>query len=101
MTKMDERDDFDLQKISREAGEKVEKECIQKVLLETGWNRRKAARSLHVNYETLLLKVKKYRLNPICPVVMSKFRGTHAILYGRKEIWANHIGPDLLLRMFP
>jgi len=86
MTKMDERDDFDLQKISREAGEKAEKELIQQVLLETCWNRKRAARLLHVNYETLLLKIKKHRLNPICPVVMSKFRGTHAILYGRKEI---------------
>jgi DNA-binding NtrC family response regulator len=83
---MDERDDFDLKEISRRVGEKAEKEWIQQVLLETCWNRKRAARLLQISYETLLFKITKYRLNSTGPVFMSKLSGTNAILYGRKEI---------------
>jgi len=83
---MDEIDAFDLKEIVRKAGEKAEKERIQQVLLETWWNRQRAARLLQVSYRTLLFKIAKYRLNSTSPIFMSKFSGTHAILYGRKEI---------------
>jgi len=82
---MDEMGAFDLKGIARRAGEKAEKEWIQQVLLETCWNRKRAARLLQVSYETLSLKITKYRLNLTYPIFMSKFTGTDAILYGRKE----------------
>ena len=83
---MDEMDTFDLKEIGRRAGERAEREWIQQVLLETCWNRTRAARLLQVSYKTLLFKITKYRLNSLGPMFMSKFSGTHAILYGRKEI---------------
>ena len=83
---MDEMDDFDLKEIVGKAGEKAEKERIQQVLLETRWDHKRTARLLQVSYKTLLFKITKYRLNSIGPTFMSKFSGTHAILYGRKEI---------------
>ena len=83
---MDEMDDFDLKEIVGKAGEKAEKERIQQVLLETRWNRKKAARLLQVSYKTLLFKITKYRLHSISPIFMSKFPGTNASLYERTEI---------------
>ncbi len=77
---------FDLKEISRRAAEKAEKEWIQQALLETRWNRKKAARLLQVSYKTLLFKITKYRLHSISPIFMSKFPGINASLYGRTEI---------------
>jgi len=83
---MDEMDDFDLKEIVGKAGEKAEKERIQQVLLETRWDHKRTARMLQVSYKTLLLKIAKHRLDSIGPVFVSRLSGTHAILYGRKEV---------------
>jgi DNA-binding NtrC family response regulator len=83
---MDEIDTFDLKKIGKRAGEKAEKERIEEVLLETCWNRKRAARLLQVSYKTLLFKITKYQLNSVSPVFMSKYFGENVSPYGRKEI---------------
>jgi len=51
---------LNLRKVRREAAESVEKELIQKTLLETCWNRKEAARLLRVSYKALLYKIQKY-----------------------------------------
>ena len=83
---MGERDDFDLKEIGRRAAEKAEKVWIERTLLETCWNRKKAARLLGVSYRTLLVKIARYRLNSVSPIFMSTTWGAQASLYGRKEI---------------
>ncbi len=52
-----------LKRIGKEAAEAAEKECIEKTLQETCWNRKEAAKILQVSYKALLYKIKKYRLH--------------------------------------
>lgn len=54
---------FDLRELGKRAAEKVEKDLIQKVLNETHWNRKEAARLLHISYKGLLMKIQKYQLD--------------------------------------
>jgi transcriptional regulator with PAS, ATPase and Fis domain len=54
---------FNLKEEGKKAAEMAEKEIIQKTLLETHWNRKHAARLLHVSYKSLLYKIQKYSLN--------------------------------------
>ena len=41
----------------------AEKEVIQNVLQETRWNRKEAAKILHISYKALLYKIRKYLSN--------------------------------------
>ena len=54
---------FDLKEKGRKAAETAEREIIQRTLLETHWNRKHAAKLLHVSYKSLLYKIQKYHLN--------------------------------------
>jgi two-component system, NtrC family, response regulator AtoC len=54
---------FDLREEGKKAAETAEKELIQRTLLETHWNRKHAAKMLHVSYKSLLYKIQKYHLN--------------------------------------
>jgi len=54
-----------LKRIGKEAAEAAEKECIEKTLQETCWNRKEAAKILQVSYKALLYKIKKYRLHEV------------------------------------
>lgn len=54
---------FNLKEEGKKASEIAEKEIIQKTLLETHWNRKHAAKLLHVSYKSLLYKIQKYCLN--------------------------------------
>jgi transcriptional regulator with PAS, ATPase and Fis domain len=54
---------FDLREERKKAAETAEKEIIQRTLLETHWNRKHAAKMLHVSYKSLLYKIQKYHLN--------------------------------------
>jgi two-component system response regulator AtoC len=54
-----------LKRIGKEAAAAAEKECIQKALQETCWNRKEAAKMLQVSYKALLYKIKKYRLHKL------------------------------------
>jgi len=54
---------FDLKEKGRKAAETAEREIIQRTLLETHWNRKHAAKLLHVSYKSLLYKIQKYDLN--------------------------------------
>lgn len=58
-----ERGIFDLKEKGRKAAETAEREIIQRTLLETHWNRKHAAKLLHVSYKSLLYKIQKYHLN--------------------------------------
>jgi DNA-binding NtrC family response regulator len=52
-----------LKELGRKAAEIAEKEAIQIVLRETHWNRKEAAKILHVSYKALLYKIRKYLLD--------------------------------------
>lgn len=52
-----------LKRAKNEAAKFAEKELIQKILQETGWNRKKAADRLRVSYKALLYKMHKYRMD--------------------------------------
>jgi len=52
-----------LRSITARAADRAELEVVRRVLTETGWNRREAARRLKVSYKTLLKRLKKWRLD--------------------------------------
>lgn len=52
-----------LKTITASAVDRAELEVVRRVLAETGWNRREAARRLKVSYKTLLNRLKKWRLD--------------------------------------
>jgi two-component system response regulator AtoC len=54
---------FSLKEVGKKAAEAAEKQTIQSVLQETHWNRKEAAKLLHVSYKALLYKIQKYRIN--------------------------------------
>jgi DNA-binding NtrC family response regulator len=47
-----------LLEIGRRAAQKAEREAIERVLMQTKWNRRQAAKILKVSYKALLNKLK-------------------------------------------
>jgi two-component system response regulator AtoC len=55
--------DAPLRSITARAADRAELEVVRRVLTETGWNRREAARRLKVSYKTLLKRLKKWRLD--------------------------------------
>jgi transcriptional regulator with PAS, ATPase and Fis domain len=52
-----------LKEVGKRAAETAERETIQDALQETHWNRKEAAKLLHVSYKALLYKIQKYRIN--------------------------------------
>jgi len=58
-----EAEGFHLKELGKKAAEMAEKEAIQNVLQETRWNRKEAAKILHISYKALLYKIKNYFLN--------------------------------------
>ena len=52
-----------LKEVSKIAQRKAEKEMIGRVLMQTRWNRRKAAEVLDISYKALLYKIKECGLN--------------------------------------
>ncbi len=58
-----EKEAFDLKDLRKRVVEEAEKEIIRNALLETHWNRRRAARLLRVSYRALVYKIQKYRLD--------------------------------------
>jgi len=60
-----ERGSFDLKAVGKKAAEEAEKEIIQSTLQGTHWNRKKAAKLLHVSYKALLYRIEKYRLDDL------------------------------------
>jgi len=54
---------FNLKDVGRKAAEDAEKKIIENALLNTHWNRKQAAKLLHVSYKALLYKIQKYHLN--------------------------------------
>ena len=54
--------DIPLREVGRRASLEVEREAIEAVLLQTGWNRKQAAKLLGVSYKTLLQKIRECEL---------------------------------------
>jgi two-component system response regulator AtoC len=54
-----------LREVGRKASLEAEREAIERVLLQTNWNRKQAARLLHVSYKTLLQKIRECGLEPM------------------------------------
>ncbi len=54
---------FNLKDVGKRAAEVAEKEVIQSALQKTHWNRKRAAKLLHVSYKALLYKIQKYHLD--------------------------------------
>jgi two-component system response regulator AtoC len=50
--------DVPLREVGRMAAREAEREAIERVLLRTSWNRKQAAKLLHVSYKTLLQKIR-------------------------------------------
>ena len=57
--------DVPLREVGRKASLEAEREAIERVLLQTNWNRKQAARLLHVSYKTLLQKIRECGLEPM------------------------------------
>jgi two-component system response regulator AtoC len=53
-----------LREVGRRASLEAERETIERVLIQTSWNRKRAARLLHVSYKTLLQKIRECGLEP-------------------------------------
>jgi two-component system response regulator AtoC len=53
-----------LKEVSRRAAMQAEREAILKVLRQTNWNRKMAAKLLKVSYKAILYKIKEYGLTP-------------------------------------
>jgi len=53
-----------LREVGRRAALEAERNTIERALLQTGWNRKKAARALGVSYKTLLAKIRECGLEP-------------------------------------
>ena len=56
--------DLPLREVGRRASLEAEREAIERVLYQTGWNRKQAARLLKVSYKTLLQKIRECGLEP-------------------------------------
>jgi DNA-binding NtrC family response regulator len=52
-----------LREVSRLASLEAEREAIERMLFETHWNRKQAARRLGVSYKTLLQKIRECGLD--------------------------------------
>jgi transcriptional regulator with PAS, ATPase and Fis domain len=51
-----------LKQVSRSTAQEVEKEMIIETLIQTKWNKKKAAERLGINYKTLLYKIRKFEI---------------------------------------
>jgi two-component system response regulator AtoC len=56
--------DVPLREVGRKASLEAERETIERVLHQTNWNRKQAARLLQVSYKTLLQKIRECGLEP-------------------------------------
>ncbi|MBW1980300.1 MAG: sigma-54-dependent Fis family transcriptional regulator [Deltaproteobacteria bacterium] len=52
-----------LKDVKRRAVQEAESKLIRSVLIETGWNRKKAASILQISYKALLYKIKQYEVD--------------------------------------
>ena len=56
--------DVPLREVGRRASRQAEHDMIERVLKQTSWNRKQAAKLLNVSYKTLLQKIRDCRLEP-------------------------------------
>src|SRR2546428_13584437 len=56
-------DNMSLKDVAMRAAEHAEKELVLRVLEETSWNRKQAARRLNICYKALLNKLKRWQID--------------------------------------
>ena len=56
-------DNMSLKDVGTRAAEQAEKELVLRVLEETSWNRKQAARRLNICYKALLNKLKRWQID--------------------------------------
>jgi DNA-binding NtrC family response regulator len=56
-------DNMSLKDVATRAAEHAEKELVLRVLEETSWNRKQAARRLNICYKALLNKLKRWQID--------------------------------------
>ncbi len=61
--KQDTQKSSDLKSLVRSSKDEVECEAISRVLQQTKWNRKEAARLLNISYKALLYKIRQYNLD--------------------------------------
>ena len=61
-SRIERRRNFSLKAIVQQSTATLEKVVLEETLLQTGWNKAEAARSLQIDYKTLLNKLKLYKL---------------------------------------
>lgn len=59
-----DNDMVSLKELSKQASIAAEKQIIERVLMQTGWNRTKAAERLQISYKALLYKIKECGIGP-------------------------------------
>lgn len=64
MKRLFTENDYSLKKITKAYVSEAERTAILRTLGETQWNRRKAAKLLHVSYKTLLNRIEEFGLEP-------------------------------------
>lgn len=57
------QDNMSLKDVGTRAAEQAEKELVLRVLEETSWNRKQAARRLNICYKALLNKLKRWQID--------------------------------------
>jgi DNA-binding NtrC family response regulator len=60
----DSAGELPLREVGRRAALAAERGAIERVLFQTGWNRKRAARALRISYKTLLQKIRDCGLEP-------------------------------------
>ncbi len=56
-----------LQEIGSRAADEAEKNVVLRMLEQTGWNQKEAARRLHISYKAFRNKLKRWQLSRECP----------------------------------
>ncbi len=59
--------ELSLKKLAASAADQAERDVVRRVLTETKWNRRQAARRLNISYKALLNKLKKWEAEGAAP----------------------------------
>jgi two-component system response regulator AtoC len=78
------KDGPSLRKVSAQAAEEAERRLLGRVLAETRWNRREAARKLKISYKALLNKLKKWEVDETA-VSSSRVQETRALPRAQPE----------------
>jgi len=82
-----------LKEVGDVAAERAQREVVLRMLEETNWNRKLAARRLNICYKALLNKIKKWQIRrpPVNPAVVSRRKIVAKISLSESEQFAVHV----------